>query len=282
MWQLPPGPHLSIAVREEFARYLAAWKVTADGPLQERLEQVVAPALQAGVFGTSAPTVLSGLQYHLGGAVETRDLARLASLSAQDSVLDVCCYLGGPALQLAEEAGCRVTGVDISERAIAAALRLAELAGLSGQAEFRVADAAHLPFAHGTFSVVWNQGSLNHEERWLDEMCRVLALGGRIALSPSIRGPYPDVHSPRWTLAELVGQLSARGCIPRLAEDTTTRDLREGWGTLLDRLERRRSTLLDVLGAAWLREAEAEITEEMAQMRAGRWGTARIVAEKVP
>ena len=88
--------------------------------LQGRLEAMIRPALFAGHFGTSFTRCVCGLQYHLGGAQDTAELASLADISADDHVLDVCCLIGGPALQLAEQCGCRVTGIDLMESADAA------------------------------------------------------------------------------------------------------------------------------------------------------------------
>src|SRR5262249_21201411 len=59
-------------------------------------------------------------------ADEYRRFVRLVDLSPTDHVLDVGCGSGGPALFLAREVGCRVTGVDFIESGIRAALTLAE------------------------------------------------------------------------------------------------------------------------------------------------------------
>ena len=71
---------------------------------------------------------------------EYRRFCRLLQLRATDHVLDVGCGSGGPALFLAREAGCRVTGVDVSEAGIQAGLTLARRAGLGDRVHFRRAD----------------------------------------------------------------------------------------------------------------------------------------------
>jgi len=69
-----------------------------------------------------APTELAALdQFHTRGVAATAELAKLAGLSADVSVLDVGAGVGGPARFLAATYGCQVTGVDLSEAFIEAA-----------------------------------------------------------------------------------------------------------------------------------------------------------------
>jgi SAM-dependent methyltransferase len=91
---------------------------------------------------------------------EYRRFFQLLELAAADHVLDVGCGSGGPALFLAQEAGCRVTGVDVSETGIQAGLTLARQAGLDDRANFRRADVREpLPFPAGrsTPSSAWTR-----------------------------------------------------------------------------------------------------------------------------
>ena len=127
---------------------LAGWKLPDGDDLLDRVERMIRPALLAGHFGSSHTRIVSGLQYHLGGAQDTDELAALARLSSSDHVLDVCCFIGGPAVQLADRIGCRVTGIDLYQDAIAAAGRLAEVAALSDLLDFRVADAGDADSEH--------------------------------------------------------------------------------------------------------------------------------------
>ena len=54
-------------------------------------------------------------QFHTRGLAATAELARLAGITTDMTVLDVGSGVGGPARFLAATYGCRVTGVDISE-----------------------------------------------------------------------------------------------------------------------------------------------------------------------
>ncbi|MHC4469349.1 MAG: SAM-dependent methyltransferase [Planctomycetota bacterium] len=201
----------------ELDQILAGWELPEGPNLLDRLEEMIRPALLAGHFGESFTRFVSGLQYHLGGAQDTRELADLARLSPSDHILDVCCFVGGPAVQLADTVGCRVTGVDLDASAIAAASRIAEVAGFTDLLRFEVADAGDLPFADGTFTTIWNQCSLESDEHWLREFDRVLSPGGRFAFTFQRRGRTDD----RWTLAELGSLLEDLGYAVEHADDIT-------------------------------------------------------------
>ena len=71
---------------------------------------------------------------------EYRRFFRLLDLKAADHVLDVGCGSGGPALFLAREVACRVTGVDINEAGVRAGLTLARDAGVQERVRFQHAD----------------------------------------------------------------------------------------------------------------------------------------------
>src|ERR1700741_2057670 len=82
--------------------------------LTERLKTALA------VFGPEhqrlTPQQLAGLdQFHTRGLAATADLARLAGITADMSVLDVGSGVGGPARFLAETYGCQVTGIGLRE-----------------------------------------------------------------------------------------------------------------------------------------------------------------------
>ncbi len=257
---------------------LARWELPDGGDLLDGVERMVRPALLAGHFGSSYTRFVTGLQYHLGGAQDTRELADLARLSSSDRVLDVCCFIGGPALQLADSVGCRVTGIDLDADAIAAANRIAAVTDYSNLLEFKVADAGSIPFDDDTFTVVWSQCSLDPNEQWLEEFDRVLLPNGRFAFTFQIRGRKDD---GRWTLAELKSLVERLGYRVDHADDITQRDIHIGWNLLDNRLSEREDEFRNVLGDAWVREAHEEFRGEAEAMRNGKWGNGRIVATKL-
>jgi SAM-dependent methyltransferase len=123
-------------------------------------------------------------QFHTRGLAATAELAKLAGITADMSVLDVGSGVGGPARFLAATYGCRVTGVDLSEPFVDAARYLTERTGQSEQVSFRTANALELPFADGRFNVVLLQHvamNISDRGRLYREIRRVLKTGGRLA-----------------------------------------------------------------------------------------------------
>lgn len=266
--------------KTEIDELIQSWKLPEHGTLQERIEEMIRPAVIAGRFATSPTARLCGLQYHLSGQEDTRQLAELAGISSEDSVLDVLSYLGGPALQLAETYGCRVTGVDIAEDFVAAASRIAELAGLSDRVGFQTGDSQELPFSSEQFSVVWCQGLSGHDETCLREFDRVLLPGGRLAFTLATRGVDPDADSPEWALEEVGDSVRKLGYSIRDIQDITDRDIEIGWNALDRKLNEEHDQFAAVLGEQWVRDAHARFADEIRRMREGRWGNGRIVAVK--
>jgi sarcosine/dimethylglycine N-methyltransferase len=132
-----------------------------------------------------APEQLGALdQFHTRGLAATAELARLAAITADMSVLDVGSGVGGPARFLAATYGCRVTGVDLSEPFVEAARYLTERTGQGAQVSFETASALELPFDDGGFDIALLQHvamNVFDRARLYREVRRVLRSGGRFA-----------------------------------------------------------------------------------------------------
>jgi SAM-dependent methyltransferase len=123
-------------------------------------------------------------QFHTRGLAATVELARLAGITADMSVLDVGSGVGGPARFLAATYGCRVTGVDLSEPFVDAARYLTKRTGQSERVSFKTASALELPFGDGDFDVALLQHvamNIAERARLYREIRRVLKPGGRFA-----------------------------------------------------------------------------------------------------
>ena len=132
-----------------------------------------------------APQQLSALdQFHTRGLAATAELAGLASITAETSVLDVGSGVGGPARFLAATYGCRVVGIDLSQSFVDAANYLTERTGQTEQVSFQTASALDQPFDEGRFDAVLLQHvamNIADRDRLYREIRRVMKPGGRFA-----------------------------------------------------------------------------------------------------
>jgi len=116
--------------------------------------------------------------------------ADLAKVNAGSRVLEVGSGSGGPAVYLAVERGCHVTGVDINQNGVANAERLAAARGVGDRTEFRAIDASEpLPFPDGSFDAVLSNDAMCHIPHRLDvlrDWRRVLRPGGRILFTDAM------------------------------------------------------------------------------------------------
>lgn len=125
-------------------------------------------------------------------------LAR-SGINEDSNVLDLGCGNGNTSIWLAQEAKCRVTGVDLSGVRVDNAIKLASQAASSARSRltFQKASATDLPFEPGSFTHVWSQATVYHvpdKLKVLSEVRRVLAKGGTFILDDLIK-PKQDVSA---------------------------------------------------------------------------------------
>jgi len=116
-------------------------------------------------------------------------------------VLDVGCGMGRFA-EVATRWGANLVGVDLSEAAVVAARNLADHPATMFQA-----DVFHLPFAAGSFDVIYSIGVLHHTPdcaRAFAELPRLLKPGGRIAI-----WVYSS-YNPWYRLSDLYRRVTCR------------------------------------------------------------------------
>lgn len=91
---------------------------------------------------------------YIGGLKATKELIELCHINEGKYVLEVGCGVGITSCYIAKMYGCRVIGVDISERMIKRANERARGEGLGNRVRFVVADVQNLPFRDGLFDAV--------------------------------------------------------------------------------------------------------------------------------
>jgi|YNPNPStandDraft_1061719.scaffolds.fasta_scaffold42419_1 Cyclopropane fatty acid synthase and related methyltransferases len=107
-------------------------------------------------------------------------------LTPGQTLLDVGCGVGRPAVRLSQQTGAAVVGITVSADQVARATALAERSGVADRVRFQRADAMALPFNDASFDAVWAFESLLHmpdRAHVLREVWRVLRPGGRFILT---------------------------------------------------------------------------------------------------
>jgi SAM-dependent methyltransferase len=116
--------------------------------------------------------------------------AGLAGVREDSRVLEVGSGSGGPAIYLAAERGCHVTGVDVNEHGVENGRRLAEDRGLADRVRFESVDASKpLPFSDAAFDAVLSNDAMCHIANRLDvlrDWHRVVRSGGRILFTDAL------------------------------------------------------------------------------------------------
>jgi len=171
-------------------------------------------------------------EFHIRGAEATREIMELAGFGAGDHVLDVGCGIGGPSRLLAQEQGCRVTGLDLTREYCALARRLAERMGLEERVAYRQGDASAMPFGDAVFDGVWTlHMTMNVADKagLYGEIRRVLRPGGRMAMYEIVAGPGGPVHYPvPWAPDPSISHLASA---EELRAGLESQGFREGhWG----------------------------------------------------
>jgi phosphoethanolamine N-methyltransferase len=121
-----------------------------------------------------------------GGPDEIRMIVEGVELDGK-AVLDLGCGTGGITRFLAQTyRPASIVGIDVDRGLIARASKDAAAAGLDGRVTFRTVAPGPLPFADGSFDVVFSKDAMVHiedKEALFADIHRVLRPGGRVAAS---------------------------------------------------------------------------------------------------
>ncbi len=114
-----------------------------------------------------------------------RALAMLPRLGRGQRLLDVGCGSGAQTLDLARATEARIVAVDAHPPFVEQLARRAAELGLAERLTTQVGDMNELPFADGSFDVVWAEGSIFiiGFARGLDRWRRLLGPGGHLVVS---------------------------------------------------------------------------------------------------
>ena len=139
-----------------------------------------------------------GVTKHIGGIEATNELLALCHIQDAQEVLNVGCGIGVGSTHSAQKYGCRVVGVDISEKMIEWSRRRAREERVEGKVEFRTADVLDLHFEADRFDVVFAESVLIFVEdkaRAIRECVRVTKPGGYVGLNEGLwmKQPSPEL-----------------------------------------------------------------------------------------
>jgi len=136
------------------------------------------------------------IHYHLGFQYATEQLAdKLEGLGVDSSwhVLDLCCGWGVPTRYVAGRLGCRITGVDITQRSIDFAKKVTEGSEVEPLITYKQGSALDIPIEDRAVDVVWGQDGFCHVPNrplLLSECFRVLRPGGHLVFTDWMRGDF--------------------------------------------------------------------------------------------
>jgi len=139
-----------------------------------------------------------GMTKHMGGLKATEKLVELCHINQDNYVLVVGCGVGVTPCYLAKRYGCKVVGIDLSEKMVDRSKERAKREGVENRAEFNIADAQNLPFEDGLFDVVICESVnafIGNKPRALSEYVRVIKPGGYVGLNEVIwlKTPPPEL-----------------------------------------------------------------------------------------
>lgn len=118
-----------------------------------------------------------------GGIDATKWLLDHAQITPEKTILEVACNMGTTLIQIAEQYGCRLIGLDLDEEALEHAKVNVKEHHLEDQITLVHGSAFELPFADNSFDIVINEAMLTmlvgeQKDQAISEYYRVLKSGG--------------------------------------------------------------------------------------------------------
>lgn len=136
-----------------------------------------------------------GVTKHIGGFEATNELLSLCHIEDAQEVLNVGCGIGVGSTYIAQKYGCRVMGVDVSEKMIEWSRQRAKEDRVDSKVEFRTANVLDLPFESNRFDVVFAESVLIFVEdkaQAIRECVRVTKPGGYVGFNEGFWTEQPS------------------------------------------------------------------------------------------
>jgi ubiquinone/menaquinone biosynthesis C-methylase UbiE len=153
-------------------------------------------------------------EFHIRGRKATLELGRQMNLREDSDVLDIGSGLGGPARTIAQEYGCHVTGIDLTQAFCDAALQLSKWINLDSHVMFQQGDATSLPFKENQFDTAMTihvAMNIPAKDKMYAEAKRVIKSDGIFAVYDVLKGEGGDVLFPvPWAREPLISHLVTR------------------------------------------------------------------------
>ncbi|MCK5627162.1 methyltransferase domain-containing protein [Candidatus Bathyarchaeota archaeon] len=239
--------------------------------------------------------MLMGEQIHVGGDKETDVLAQKAGIAKDNVVLDICSALGGPARHLVKKYGCKVTGLDATQKMINEAIKRTEKEGLTDSITHKLGNALDIPFKAGSFDIVWGQDAwcyVSDKERLIQESYRVLKLQGIIAFTDWLQtgnmsaGEWEALNSfmafPYMETLEGYEELMKKTGFQILEKEDLSKDFTEHCHLYQKMLrEKLKGGILKQYGAELFQAADDGLAMWVKAADEGKVGRGRIIGKKV-
>ncbi|GJL81119.1 MAG: SAM-dependent methyltransferase [marine bacterium B5-7] len=190
-------------------------------------------------------------EFHIRGRKATLELGRRMNLDSGSSVLDIGSGLGGPARTIAEEYGCLVTGIDLTQAFCDAANQMSKWVNLDDKVTFQQGDATDLPFEDHQFDAAMTVHvamNIPAKDKVYSEAKRVIKSGGVFVVYDVLKGEGDDLLFPvPWAREPSISYLETSEGMENLLTkagfqivqiDDSTEESHEWFEAMLDRLSK--------------------------------------------
>src|SRR6201999_4456056 len=191
-----------IAERIRGEKNMSETKAVAEHYSRPRLDETILGAMKrAGLdMEKLTPIDLAAVdEFHVGGLEATKSFTEFMGLKPDMKVLDVGCGVGGPARYFASAHGVRVTGIDLTEEFVIAAISLTKLVQLEDKASFEQGSALAMPFQKESFDAAYmfHVGmNIADKNALFQDVARVLKPGARFSIYDLLRTSDDPISYP--------------------------------------------------------------------------------------